>query len=863
MKRWLEGWIETSWVLTWAIALVFGCSLIAQDPAPITPMQIIDTRSAAGIPCINCSLYTYAAGTTTPLVTYTDHTLGTANNNPVLTNSQGYAVNGSTITGVWIGTSCYKFVLKDASAATIWTQDFICDQARIFTALIEGSTGAANVGFTPTGGNATTVGTFLNSAGAIYPQFFTGSDMGAQIAAACTYLGTSSGIINATGYSGNQVISNGEDIFSCAGTGKVLLLLGNVNISCTGVAGVTHTQACIVPRSNVTIWGNGRYSTVITQNNIPTSGATGSNRIIETYPDSSNIEIAHLQINGNKSAAADCTGASYSGQNFAIISDATTNIHLWDLYIYNSCADGIINESGLNSGDYTSGEENSNIILNSLRADISYISATDLDIHDNYLTQPTGGGFDCLHGEADSPTQSNLRLKINHNTTINCGITIAGRGAADQLTLFGFSQITANNIFDGYIADSQNPFIVIANNNITVAASGYPGTSQTILCETHDCSITGNLISYTSTVSVGNQNAGIYLNCGTAFVYPIGRGHSNVTGNIIRNAPETGITNIDCPDTTISGNTIAGVQPDSGFSLGVDINEDVTVSPYIYSTSNSQGVTTSGTALTGCGFANATLFSIASGGTGYALNDTVTVVQAGGSGGEFTVTGVTGGVITSISPAILNSTGPVCSTGYTTATGVSTTGGTGSGATVNINTGGWVGALIEIGGTLYRITACASSSACTLNTSAGSNSDINMVFGGIYNVNVSGNTISTSTENPSMTAYFGEGGVIGHNAYTGNIWSGTISGINSALWILSSNAVLPSQVQAVIPTTFATRPCRAGVVGGYCGQGSLIFLSDGESVADGAMLGAGIAGGGTGTWATFESHTQVDWRTGQ
>jgi fibronectin-binding autotransporter adhesin len=86
--------------------------------------------------------------------------------------------------------------------------------------------------------------------------------------------------------------------------------------------------------------------------------------------------------------------------------------------------------------------------------------------------------------------------------------------------------------------------------------------------------------------------------------------------------------------------------------------------------------------------------TINSGGSNYAVGDVLTV--SGGTGGQVTVTGVSGGVITSIS---LTNGG----TGYTTATGVATSGGSGSGATVNIVASlGKVGNSVTInsGGTL-------------------------------------------------------------------------------------------------------------------------------------------------------------------
>jgi hypothetical protein len=63
-------------------------------------------------------LYTYAAGTTTPLATYTLQDGVSSNANPVICNASGQA-------SVWLGTSAYRMILKDASDVTIWDVDNI------------------------------------------------------------------------------------------------------------------------------------------------------------------------------------------------------------------------------------------------------------------------------------------------------------------------------------------------------------------------------------------------------------------------------------------------------------------------------------------------------------------------------------------------------------------------------------------------------------------------------------------------------------------------------------------------------------------------------------------------------------------
>lgn len=72
---------------------------------------------ANGDPLSGGKLYAYAAGTTTPLQTYTTRAGDTPNTNPVVLNANGEA-------DVWTATGVlYKFVLKDATDVTQWTVD--------------------------------------------------------------------------------------------------------------------------------------------------------------------------------------------------------------------------------------------------------------------------------------------------------------------------------------------------------------------------------------------------------------------------------------------------------------------------------------------------------------------------------------------------------------------------------------------------------------------------------------------------------------------------------------------------------------------------------------------------------------------
>ena len=82
----------------------------------LTASPFMQFTTTAGAPLIGGKVYTYSAGTTTPLATYTDNTGSTANTNPVILNVRGEAA-------IWLSPSSYKFVLKDSNDVLIWTSD--------------------------------------------------------------------------------------------------------------------------------------------------------------------------------------------------------------------------------------------------------------------------------------------------------------------------------------------------------------------------------------------------------------------------------------------------------------------------------------------------------------------------------------------------------------------------------------------------------------------------------------------------------------------------------------------------------------------------------------------------------------------
>lgn len=98
----------------------------SQAQGTLTPVPQIVFLDAFGNPLNNGKICTYSAGTTTPLATYSDQSLMTANANPIRTNSAGRPTTG----GIYLSATSYKFVVLTAGAdntcntgTTVYTQD--------------------------------------------------------------------------------------------------------------------------------------------------------------------------------------------------------------------------------------------------------------------------------------------------------------------------------------------------------------------------------------------------------------------------------------------------------------------------------------------------------------------------------------------------------------------------------------------------------------------------------------------------------------------------------------------------------------------------------------------------------------------
>ena len=79
--------------------------------------QLYRVTDSNGVPLSGALLYVYEAGTTTPINTYSDTGLASANANPIVSDSAGYFGD------VFVAADDYKYVLKTSAGATLKTVD--------------------------------------------------------------------------------------------------------------------------------------------------------------------------------------------------------------------------------------------------------------------------------------------------------------------------------------------------------------------------------------------------------------------------------------------------------------------------------------------------------------------------------------------------------------------------------------------------------------------------------------------------------------------------------------------------------------------------------------------------------------------
>lgn len=98
--------------------------------ASLLPMLREVALDATGAPMGGALLYSYAAGTSTPLATYSDSALTTPNTNPVVANA------GGLFPAIYLSNAAYKFDLQSSAAVSLFTQDNVYPPAYLATTAV-------------------------------------------------------------------------------------------------------------------------------------------------------------------------------------------------------------------------------------------------------------------------------------------------------------------------------------------------------------------------------------------------------------------------------------------------------------------------------------------------------------------------------------------------------------------------------------------------------------------------------------------------------------------------------------------------------------------------------------------------------
>ena len=205
-------------------------------PMPAPEIQYLN---AAGQPLAGAFLCSFAAGTSTPLATYTDSTAGTPNTNPIVLDSNGRA-------SVWVGSSLYKFVLYvggngacPGTGAVQWSQDNVSDTTLYFANWVKTAGTATVLSYT-----APLSGAVQETVSARLAQRISVRDFGAKgdgstddsaaILAAMSIANSYGGTIYFPSVYGAATTYNTSSVISISHSNIHLVCDGNVTIQYTG-----------------------------------------------------------------------------------------------------------------------------------------------------------------------------------------------------------------------------------------------------------------------------------------------------------------------------------------------------------------------------------------------------------------------------------------------------------------------------------------------------------------------------------------------------------------------------------------------------------------------------------------------------
>jgi hypothetical protein len=251
--------------------------------ANLGPAPKAQFLTAAGQPLVGGMVYTYAAGTTTPLATYTDASGLSANPNPVILDGRGEC-------NLWFSpTSTYKIKLTDSNGVEIYSVDnvtssgYVSGGVIVDSSIVNGSISGTTLTNTAISGsaiNSTTIGATTPST-AVFTTF---SGAWASLPA-----GTKMLFVQTAAPTGWTKLTTNDDkalriVSGSAGTGgSVAFTTAFSSQSISGTVGDTtltvdqipsHTHSYTAAGGVTLVNGGATFSSLINASGL-TTGATG------------------------------------------------------------------------------------------------------------------------------------------------------------------------------------------------------------------------------------------------------------------------------------------------------------------------------------------------------------------------------------------------------------------------------------------------------------------------------------------------------------------------------------------------------------------------------------------------------------
>lgn len=292
--------------------------------SPDARLQFFDNN---GLVLNGGKLFTYVAGTTTALATYSDVGLSVANANPIILNASGRPSAAGVEVGVFLSPGAsYKYVLQTSAGAAVWTQDNITS--------VPGS--SANLDITGTAGEALTAGQSVylsdGSGGKNAGQWYKG-DSGQNYSSTLPEVGMvpasissgQSGTIRLGGQmTGLVSLTVGASYY--VSTGGAIIATAPTNRRLLGVADSTSTLILTPnPPQVIQHWVNDFRLTLTTALPITTADVLAGTTIFCTPLTGNRIDLP--DSNGNP--------VRVTSAEFSIAVPATTS-QMYDIFVYNN-----------------------------------------------------------------------------------------------------------------------------------------------------------------------------------------------------------------------------------------------------------------------------------------------------------------------------------------------------------------------------------------------------------------------------------------------------------------------------------------------------------------------------------------------